>query len=70
MYSQNSDVIKLTSSNFNKEVLNSSEIWMIEFYAPWCGHCQRLTPEWEKAAKSLKGIVKIAAVDADQEKVN
>ena len=64
-----SDVIKLTSSNFNKEVVNSADIYLVEFFAPWCGHCQKLAPEWEKAAKALKGIVKLGAVDMDVEKV-
>jgi protein disulfide-isomerase A6 len=70
LYSSNSDVKVLTQNNFNKEVVNSADIWIVEFYAPWCGHCQKLTPEWEKAAKALKGIVKVGAVDADAEKVN
>lgn len=69
MYGGKSDVITLTTSNFNKDVVNSADIWLVEFYAPWCGHCQRLTPEWEKAAKALKGIVKVGAVDMDVEKV-
>ncbi len=32
LYSSNSNVIKLTSSNFQKEVVDSSDIWLIEFY--------------------------------------
>jgi len=64
-----SDVIKLTESNFNKEVVNSADLWLVEFYAPWCGHCKQLAPQWEKAASALKGIVKLGAVDMDVEKV-
>lgn len=67
-YDSKSNVVKLNSSNFHKEVTNSKDIWLIEFYAPWCGHCQRLTPEWEKTATALKGIFKIGAIDADSEK--
>ncbi|KAF0735957.1 protein disulfide-isomerase A6 [Aphis craccivora] len=65
IYPSNSDVIELTDDNFN-QVLQSVEIWVVEFYAPWCGHCQRLVPEYSKAAKALKGIVKVAAIDADK----
>ena len=32
------------------------------------GHCQRLAPEWEKLAKNMKGIIKVAAVNGDVEK--
>ena len=49
-------------------MIKSDSLWIVEFYAPWCGHCQRLTPEYTKAAKALKGVVKIGAVNADEHK--
>ncbi|XP_047490623.1 protein disulfide-isomerase A6 homolog [Penaeus chinensis] len=66
MYSPSSGVVDLTPSNFQREVLNSDAVWIIEFYAPWCGHCQRLVPEYTKAAQALSGVVKVGAINADE----
>ncbi|CAM9505524.1 unnamed protein product [Ascophyllum nodosum] len=41
-------------------------MWLVEFFAPWCGHCQKLAPEWESAAGQLQGTVNLGAVDATQ----
>jgi protein disulfide-isomerase A6 len=62
-YEEGSKVVKLTKDNFDELVLESDQLWLIEFYAPWCGHCKKLAPEYEKAAKALEGIVNIGAVD-------
>ena len=40
---------------------------IVEFYAPWCGHCQNLKPAYEKAARNLDGLAKVAAVNCDEE---
>ena len=43
------DVVELTDSNFESMVLDSNEMWLVEFFAPWCGHCKNLAPEWARA---------------------
>ncbi len=37
-------------------------------FLPWCSHCKKLKPEYEQAAKNLKGMVKLGMVDATVEK--
>jgi len=66
LYSPSDDVVTLTPANFKEKVLKGDEIWIVEFYAPWCGHCKSLTPEYKKAATYLKGVVKVGAVDAQE----
>lgn len=65
-----SHVVVLTPSNFDAVVLDSSKDVLVEFYAPWCGHCKRLAPVWESLADVFKGEddVVIAKVDADAHK--
>jgi len=62
-------VVDLTPSNFD-EVVNGHKYAFVEFFAPWCGHCKSLAPEYEKfgAAFEGKADVVIAKVDADEHK--
>jgi protein disulfide-isomerase A1 len=63
-------VIELDESNFDKE-LEKHEHLLIEFYAPWCGHCKELAPEYTKTAAILKNDnppLYLARVDATKNK--
>ena len=60
-------VVDLSADNFKQEVESNEGIVFVEFYAPWCGHCKKLLPELEEAAKQLRWTpgVTIAKMDAD-----
>lgn len=66
LFSASDDVVELTQSNFASKVTKSDELWIVEFYAPWCGHCKSMAPEYKKLAKELKGTVNVGAVDMTQ----
>jgi protein disulfide-isomerase A1 len=62
------DVIILTDSTFDKAVAKYDYL-LVLFYAPWCGHCKKFHPEYEKAAKTLrKENLFLSKVDATVEK--
>jgi protein disulfide-isomerase/protein disulfide isomerase family A protein 5 len=63
------EIVHLTDATFDEFIATNSSV-LVMFYAPWCGHCKKMKPEYELAAKQLKeeGIEgSLAAVDATKE---
>ena len=56
---------EITRYNFDKEVLKSDKLALVDFWAPWCMPCKMLTPTVEKIAEELKGKVNISKCNVD-----
>lgn len=66
-FEDDGDVITLVEANFS-ETVSAHENILVEFYAPWCGHCKELAPHYREAASLLKvDGVALAKVDAEAE---
>lgn len=60
--------MKITSENFEKEVLNSELPVLVDFYATWCGPCKMMSPIVEEIEKKMEGKAKVYKIDVDEER--
>ena len=66
-----SSVLDLIPNNFDQVVLKSGKPALVEFFAPWCGHCKTLAPVYEELAQNFAFAgdkLSIGKVDADDHK--
>jgi len=59
-------VLEVTDGNFEQEVLKSSQLVMIDFWAAWCGPCKALAPVVDEIAQSYEGKLKVVNMDVDK----
>jgi thioredoxin 1 len=58
--------IQVNDDNFKKEVLESEELVLVDFWAPWCMPCRMLAPTIEEIAEEMDGKVKVCKMNVDE----
>ena len=58
-------MLEITQSNYKKEVVESDKPVLVDFWAPWCMPCKIIAPTIEKIAEEMKGKVKVAKLNVD-----
>lgn len=61
-----SNAIEVNDNTFEQEVINSSELTVVDFWAPWCGPCRKLGPVLDEIGEEYSGKIKIVKVNTDE----
>lgn len=61
--------MKLTASNFEKEIIDLDGLAVVDFSATWCGICERMKPVFEEFTNDYKGRVVVGEVTIDESEV-
>ncbi|MEZ6105444.1 MAG: thioredoxin [Pirellulaceae bacterium] len=59
----------VNDTQFRQEVLESDQVVLIDFWAPWCGPCRAMSPVVDQLAGDLAGVAKVVKVNVDESPV-
>ena len=59
--------VTLDTARFERQLVHSGVPLLIDFWAPWCGPCRMMAPQFERAAEALEPAVRLVKINVDEE---